>query len=206
MHTVSFLKGNRYMSSKRAIKIFINLSIFYLVLINCTTCYSAQSGECYKKFALSINVDDKYLVYSLHNRCDQDVTLITHLDVGGMGAKHYRSLNLFIIYPDDTVHILSFIDSTTRAESHMETIKSGKVYSDKIDLLEWEKNRNSEIHFQKDTYYEFILMFSDGDSVRTLEQLTKGGHFKDKIYRIGTTISKRIKVFFNGREFNLNKS
>ena len=120
-----------------------------------------------------------------------------------MGAKHYFSLGLFIIYPDDTVHALSFIDSDTRAEPHIETIKSGKTYSDKIDLLEWEKNRNSEIVFQKDTQYEFILTFSGSDSNRTLMQLAKGGHFRDTIYLISGAISKRLRVFFDGKEFIL---
>ena len=57
------------------------------------------------------------------------------------------------------------MDSTFRAEPHMETIKAGKVYSDKIDLLEWEKSRLSEIVFQKGTHYEFILQFSDNGFV-----------------------------------------
>lgn len=139
---------------------------------------------------LVIAVDGPRLVFTFTNLDKSWIKIMTHMDTDD--GLDYDDLTLLAVDAEGIVHPLRLMgDARSVASADYQVIKPGKSYSEKINLVAWNRQSLSQYKFRDGTDYTFILVYNDKD-------WEVGPHF-------GTIYSTAIRVRYAGGKFTAKK-
>ena len=108
---------------------------------------------------LTIAVVGPSLEFTFKNTGNAWIKIISLMETSD--TPQYDQLTLLAVDAGGVVHVLQFMDERTASFPGYEVINPGKSYSEKINLVEWDRRGITKYKFREGADYTFILVYND---------------------------------------------